>query len=123
MNHGCKVVQAVVMVTNVLVGNGQFRTTVNKKMHKPIVTKFCTGDYIGLVNLCTNVIVGSNRLPGEFYELQISFQAVYYSQSVVFTPFVHNTVNTLEDQRNTGDLIDAIVGQPNEKFATCYLQN
>ena len=35
-----------------------------EKPPKAIVTKFCTGNKVGLVNLCT--MFGSNRLPGDF---------------------------------------------------------
>ena len=38
-NHGFAAVQAVVMVTPVLIGNGHFWTTVNKKIRKPLSPK------------------------------------------------------------------------------------
>ena len=62
--HGCTLGQAVVMVTTVLIGSGHFWTAGNKKKPKLIVTKFCTGDYVGLVNQCAHF--GSYRLPGDF---------------------------------------------------------
>ena len=56
------------------------------------------------------------------YDLEISFQAVYHGVNewyILYTPFVCNT--WLE--RLPGRLIDDIVYQPNEEFATRYLQN
>ena len=52
------------MVTAVFIGKRAFLDSRYQKNPKPIVTKFCTGNYIGLVNLCANF--GSNRLPDYF---------------------------------------------------------
>ena len=79
------------MVTTVLIGNGYFWTAGNKKTPKPIVTKFCTGNYVGLVDLCTNF--GSNRLPGDFsahawnIALLSLFNALSIFPSLVSLPF------------------------------------
>ena len=76
------------MVTTVLIGNRHFWTAGNKKNPKAIVTKFCTCDYVGLVNLCANF--GSNRLPGNFsaYAWNLTllslFNALSIFQSLIF---------------------------------------
>ena len=50
-SHGCTLVQAVAMVTTVLIGNIHFGQPVIKKTHEPIVTKCRTGDYACVVKI------------------------------------------------------------------------
>ena len=60
-NHGCTLVQAVVMVTTVLIGNRHFWTAGNKKPKNQCSPNFAQ---VSIVNLCANF--GSNRLRGDF---------------------------------------------------------
>ena len=45
-------------------GKRAFLDSRYQKTPEPIVTKICTGDYVGSVNLCANF--GNSRMPGDF---------------------------------------------------------
>ena len=61
-DHGCTLVQAVVMVTMAPIRKETGICVQQwKKVNVPIITKFCTGDNVGVVNPCTHF--GNNRLP------------------------------------------------------------
>ena len=59
-NHGCTLVQAVVMVTTVLIGNGHFWTTVNKKCVNRLLPNFAQAiTLVSLIYVQILVTIGS----------------------------------------------------------------
>ena len=55
--HGCTLEQTVVMVVTGFDRNRTFLDNRQYKTPEPIVTKFCTGDYIGIVDIYLRLIV------------------------------------------------------------------
>ena len=68
--HGCTIVQAVVMVTTVLIGNGHLWTTVNKKCVSRLLPNFAKAiTLVSLIYVHILVTIGSRETSRHMREI------------------------------------------------------